>query len=54
MTPWSVDVTDAVDLEGDNTIRYRAMLNRREYEPRDADGEFNPSIIMSSWLVFSR
>ena len=53
VTPWVVDVTEAVDLNGDNTVTYQALLNRREYVPRNPDDQFAPSISMSSWLVFS-
>ncbi len=39
---------------GENTVTYQALLNHREYEPRDQSDGLNPSISMSSWLVFSQ
>jgi hypothetical protein len=53
VAPWVVDVTAAVDLEGPNTVSYRALLEGNEYVPRNQADGFNPNITMSSWLVFS-
>lgn len=54
--PWSADVSGAVDLGGENVIRYRGLFQGAPYvpEPYDSGSGFGADIDAATWLVYYR
>jgi hypothetical protein len=54
--PWSADITEAVDLGGENTIAYRGLFEGDTYVPvpYDSGQGFGAVINAATWLVYYR
>jgi len=52
--PWSAEVTDDVNLTGENNIAYRGLFQGETYVPvaHDSGQGFGAGIVASTWLVY--
>ena len=49
---WREDMTNEVNLNGENTINYLGMMKGQIYRPTYTDGNFYPNINMRSYVVY--
>lgn len=52
--PWEEDVTDDVDLAGENTVSYLGLFEGETYVPvaRDSGSGFGATIAANTWMVY--